>query len=181
MGAKTTIGVLSLLVAMAIGCGGGGQEPEVAPGVTNDVLEIRLASIPPEFVVTVNEDDRLELEPSSQEVAGRVWFTVGLEDRGVNLVAAVRRHQRHIEEFPQADYKGGQELVTPLGTAFYSRGRYLAGITETEETAVFIQHPTQPRLLTISYRYPADVDSSVRVQQLLDVLGEVEGIHAVVE
>jgi hypothetical protein len=181
MGTKTTIGALTLLAALTIGCGGGGQEPEVDPGVINDVLQIRLTAIPSEFVVTVNEDDRLELEPSSQEVAGRVWFTLGPEDRGVNLVAAVRRHQRHIEEFPQADYKGGQELVTPLGTAFYSRGRYLAGLTETEETAVFIQHPTQTRLLTISYRYPADVDSSVRVQQLLDVLGEVDGIHTTAE
>jgi hypothetical protein len=175
------VGVLIMTTAMSIGCGGGSSEPEVDLGVTNDALQLRLTSVPSEFVVTVNDGDRLELAPASQSVQGRVWFTLGDEDRGVNLVAAVKRHQRQIEELPGADYKGGQELATPLGTAFYSRGRFLAGTTETEETAVFIQHPTRSRLLTISYRYPADVDSSVRVQQLLDVLGEVDSVHAAEE
>lgn len=173
--------VLSLVGAVSMGCGGSGREPEATRGVTNDVLEIRLVSIPSEFTVTANDGDRFELAPASQSVQGRVWFTLGHEEQGINLVAAVRRHQRQIEELPRADYKGGQELATPLGTAFYSRGRFLAGTTETEETAVFIQHPTQSRLLTISYRYPADVDSSVRVQQLLDILGEVEGVDNDVE
>ena len=167
--------ILSLVAAISMGCGGHADEPP-AHGVSNDVLELRLASIPSDFVVTVNEGDQLELAPASQSVQGRVWFTVGPEESGVNLIAAVKRHQRQIEELPRADYKGGQELATPLGTAFYSRGRFLAGTTETEETAVFIQHPMQSRLLTISYRYPADVDSSVRVQQLLDILGEIEAI-----
>lgn len=179
MNAERKIGALFLVVALSsLGCGGGHPPPDVAPGLTNDELQIHLASIPPEFVVTVNEGDRLELQPSSQEVAGRVWFTVGPEERGVNLIAAVKRHQRQIEQLPHGEYEGGQELATPLGTAFYSRGRFLAGTTETEETAVFIQHPTESRLLTIAYRYPADVDSSVRVQQLLDILGEVGGVHS---
>lgn len=175
------IGVLIVAAGVVVGCGGGSEQPDVVPSVTNDVLQLRLTSVPSDFVVTVNEGDRLELEPSAEGLQGRVSFTVGPEERGVNLVAAVKRHQRHIEEFPQADYKGGQELSTERGTAFYSRGRYLAGTTETEETAVFIQHPTQSRLLTITYRYPADVDSSVRVQQLLDLLGEVDAVSDVVE
>lgn len=175
------IGALILAMATSFACGAGGgdsSEAKVEQVVTNDVLKLRLTSIPSEFVVTLNEGDQLELAPASPAVEGRVWFTLGPEERGVNLVAAVKRHQRHIEELPGADYKGGQELGTELGTAFYSRGRFLAGTTETEETAVFIQHPTQSRLLTIAYRYPANVDSSVRVQQLLDLLAEVDGVPA---
>jgi hypothetical protein len=102
-------------------------------------------------------------------------FTVGPEKPNVNLVAAVKRHQRHVEEQPQAEYRGGQELVTPMGAAFYSRGRFLVGLAETEETAVMLLHPDSSRLLTITYRYPAGTDSSVRVQQLLDILAVLEG------
>jgi hypothetical protein len=71
---------------------------------------------------------------------------------------------------PGADYKGGQELVTPLGSAFYSRGRYLAGAELVEDTVLVSKHPSSNRLLVISYRYPAGADSSVRVQQLLEIV-----------
>ena len=71
-----------------------------------------------------------------------------------------------------------EELKTPYGTAFYSRGRYLAGLTETEQTEVYLKHPFESRLLTISYTYPAGGDSSVRVQQLLDILAQIEGPEA---
>jgi hypothetical protein len=144
--------------------------------MSNPALGIRLASVPAEFEVTANQGLQIELAPADPSVEGRVWFEVGPVEEGLNLVAVVKGHQRRIEELPGADYKGGQELVTPLGTAFYSRGRYLAGMTETEETVVFVRHPAEIRLLTVTYRYPAGVDSSVRVQQLLDLVGEVEGI-----
>jgi len=156
------------------------SDPEAPPApslptVTNQALGIRLTALPADFTVATNEGDILELAPSSSEVEGRVLFSVGPEKPNVNLVAAVKRHQRLVEEQPEAEYKGGQELVTPLGAAFYSRGRYLAGLDEVEETAIFLLHPTQARLLTITYRYPAGVDSSVRVQQLLDILAVLEG------
>ena len=48
--------------------------------------------------------------------------------------------------------------------------------TEIEETVIFALHPDADRIMTITYRYPAGVDSSVRVQQLFDVLGAVEGV-----
>jgi hypothetical protein len=163
-----------VVVLVSVACG---QAPPPPPqGISNHDLGIRLASIPKELTVAVNEADQLELTPSADSVEGRMWFSVGPEDRTINLVAAVKRHQSRIEEMPQADYRGGQELATHLGTAFYSRGQFLAGTTETEETAIFIQHPSENRLLTISYRYPVGVDSSVRVEQLLAVLGEIEGI-----
>jgi len=172
--------LLGIVVIVLVGCG---EEPPPAPvpvSVTNTALGIRLAAVPADFELSVNDGDTLELVPSSSEVKGRLWFSVGPEERGVNVVAGMKGHERRIKEKPEAAYKGAQELVTHLGAAFYSRGQYLAGTTMMEETAVFAGHPSQTRLLSVTYRYPAGVDSSVRVQQLLDVLGEVQAISGLV-
>jgi len=64
--------------------------------------------------------------------------------------------------------------VTPHGSAFYSRGRFLAGSELVEDTVVVLKHPSASRLLTIGYRYPAAGDSSVRVQQLLDLVSVLQ-------
>ena len=168
-----------LLVWICIVLAGCADEPPPAPvpvSATNTALGIQLAAVPADFVVSVNDGNQLELVPTSSEVEGRLWFSVGPEERGVNVVAGMKEHERSIKSKPEAAYKGAQELMTHLGAAFYSRGQYLGGATVMEETAVFAGHPSQTRLLSITYRYPAGVDSSVRVQQLLDVLGEVEAI-----
>lgn len=166
--------IILCVLLFAAACGS--KEPAPAPdiSVTNDALGIRLSAVPSDLEVAVNEGDRLELVPVEETVGGRAVFKVGPEHDAINLIAVVKQHQQHIEEMPEAEYKGGQELVTPYGTAFYSRGRYLAGLTDTEETNIFLKHPFANRLLTISYRYPAAADSSVRVQQLLDLLAVIE-------
>ncbi len=169
---RPTIILCALLLAAA--CGSREPTPPADPSVTNDALGLRLSAVPSDFEVAVNEGDRFELVPVEKTVGGRAEFSVGPEESGINLVAVVNRHQQYIEEMPEAEYKGGQELVTPYGPAFYSRGRYLAGLTDTEETNIFLKHPFEDRLLTISYRYPAGADSSVRVQQLLDILAVIE-------
>jgi hypothetical protein len=169
---------LVAIAALVLVTGCANPSTPIDPSVTNESLGIRLASVPPDFEVSVNEAKKLELVPADNSIEGRLWFEVGPTETGVNLVAAVKGHQRHIEEFPEADYKGGQELLTPLGTAFYSRGQYLAGLRRIEETVVLVLHPAEERLLTVAYRYPAGVDSSVRVQQLLDVVGGIESINA---
>jgi hypothetical protein len=166
---------LSLLILTA-GCAAQETSPPADPGVTNRALGIRLATVPPDFVVAANEEDRLELAPADDEVEGSLRFVVGSEARSINLVAVIQAHQQRIEQLPGADYKGGQEFRGPLGTAFYSRGRFLENDREIEETAVFTRHPSMSRLLTISYRYPAGVDSSIRVQQALEVLAELEAV-----
>ena len=177
MARAVTRGVAVVGLVTLIGCGIGPPDPEapISTAVVNDPLGIRLATVPADFEVEVNAGDRLELVPSEPSVGGRIVFSVGEEDESLNLIAAVKRHQQRIEELPEGEYKGGQELVTPTGPAFYSRGRYLAGLTETEQTEIYLVHPLQSRLLTLSYTYPAGGDSSVRVQQLLDVLGYLEG------
>jgi hypothetical protein len=117
-----------------------------------------------------------ELAPADAKVVGQVVFEVGDEEPLIDLVGAVQRHQRRVEGMPGADYKGGQELVTPLGSAFYSRGRYLTGADLVEETELVTKHPSSNRILAISYRYPAAGDSSVRVQQLLEIVSVVQSL-----
>jgi len=168
--------LIGCAVVLMLSCGEAPPPQPVPVSVTNQALGIRLAAVPADFEVTVNEGPTLELQPRAPGVKGRLWFEVGPEGPAVNVVAAMKNHQREIEERPGAVSKGAQELITNLGAAFYSRGQYLGGTTRMEETAVFVGHPSEPRLLTVIYRYPAGVDSSVRVQQLLEVLGEVEAI-----
>lgn len=165
--------LLALVVITGCGRAKAPATPPTPREVVNRDLGIRLAAVPSDFKVVTNQGEILELEPSNPELAGKVVFNVG--PRGsVNLVAAVKSHRQHIEELPGGDYKGGQELVTPLGSAYYSRGRYREGSSEMEETVVVVLDPGADRILYLTYRYPAGVDSSVRVQQLLDLLGEVE-------
>jgi hypothetical protein len=164
------------VILLAAACGPPDQPPEpLQESVTNELLGIRLDPLPPDFAVAVNDDRGLELAPVEAKVGGRVVFEVGDEEPLIDLVAAVHRHQRRVEEMPGADYKGGQELVTPLGSAFYSRGRYLAGAELVEDTVLVSKHPSSNRLLVISYRYPAGADSSVRVQQLLEIVTVLQG------
>jgi len=169
---------LSLAIAsialLAAACGPEQPAVPVVESVTNETLDIRLDPLPTEFAVAVNDGRRLELVPVEAKVGGRVVFEVGDEEPEVNLVAAVKRHQLQVEQMPGAEYKGGQELVTPHGSAFYSRGRFLAGSELVEDTVVVLKHPSASRLLTIGYRYPAAGDSSVRVQQLLDLVSVLQ-------
>ena len=145
------------------------------PSVENPGLGIRLNAVPESLVVASNQGSRLELRPAAEDVDGKLWFSVAPEDRGENLVEAVKLHQSRIEGLPEGDYKGAQELQGPLGTAFYSRGRFLEGGTVIEETVLFAVHPTQSRALEIIYQYPVGDDSAARVEQLIDVLAYLEG------
>jgi hypothetical protein len=175
--------VVVVIAGAALLNGSCGPEPEEQPPevtaaapVENQNLKLRLAALPGDFVLETNEGDQLVLAPADPAQTGRVEFAVRSPEQGQNIPSAVKFHQAFIENQEGGDYQGGQELVSPLGTTFYSRGRYLADEVETEETVIFALHPDADRMMTITYRYPAGVDSSVRVQQLFDVLAEVEGL-----
>ena len=107
----------------------------------------------------------LELRPTGEGVDGLVWFAVGPEKVGVNLVAATQAHKVQIENLPDGEYKGGEELQGDFGVAFYSRGRFSEGDATVEETVLFLIHPSASRQLEIHYRYPAADDSAARVEQ----------------
>ena len=164
-----------VLAVSALSCS---DPPPLPPppdtGVENTALGIALASVPEGLHTTVNEGDYLELQPTGEGVDGLVWFAVGPEKVGVNLVAATQSHKDQIEALPDGEYKGGEELQGDFGVAFYSRGRFSEAGATVEETVLFLIHPSASRQLEIHYRYPAGDDSAARVEQLIGVLAELE-------
>ena len=173
---------ITTLLAMTLG--GCGAPTDTAPAgeaarpstVENPVLRLRMVDVPAEFEVTANQDRDLVLGPTAPADGATTVIDALSPDDGQNLVSAVAFHQAFIENQEDGDYQGGQELVSPLGTAFYSRGRFTLDGEAVEEAKIFSLHPDGDRILTLRYRYPAGVDSSVRVQQLFDVLGTIEGL-----
>jgi hypothetical protein len=168
---RRTFGVAILAIG-AMACSRPAPTPDL--GIENAELGIKLSAAPEGMTVTQNQGASLELGPSEEGKGGTIWFVVGPEQEGVNLVAAVQDHQSHIESLADGSYNGGQELQGDFGTAFYSRGRFTDAGSEVEETVLFLIHPAGNRLLEIHYRYPAGNDSAARVEQLIGVLSDLE-------
>jgi len=161
------------VTALALSCGGPTPPPE--PTVIQNIdLGITLNGLPDGLVVSSNQGTSFELRPADPLVGGVLWFAVGPEQEGVNLVAAVQSHQAQLEGMVDAVYKGAQELQGDFGTAFYSRGQYAEGDELVEETVIFMIHPAGNRLLGIHYRYPVGDDSAARVEQLIDVISYLD-------
>jgi hypothetical protein len=165
---------LAALVSVVVSCAAPEPPPPPPTGVENRDLGIGLTAVPEELTVAANQGSSLELSPVNPALGGTIWFAVGPEQVGINLVAAVKDHQQQIEGLPDGKYEGAQELQGEFGTAFYSRGRYTERGSPVEETVIFLIHPSASRLLAIHYRYPARDDSSQRVEQLIDVLSYLE-------
>jgi len=151
-------------------------EDRPAVVVENPGLRLRLNGIPDAFEVISNDGDELVLGPADPAIEGRIVFATLDPAAGQNLPAEVEAHQSFIAAQDGGDPRGGQELLSPLGTTYYSRGRYVLDGAEIEETAIFAIHPDGDRIVTMTYRYPAGGDSTVRVEQLFDVLAVVEGV-----
>lgn len=154
-----------------LGCAGGGEEAEPAgERVENPALGVAIGAVPPVLELAVNEGDQLELVPADDQLAGRLAVLAGeSQTSGINLIAAIESHKEDILARPDGEYKGQREIAgMPLGTAFYSRGRYTAedGTTE-EESVVYLVHPWGDRTLQVRYRYPAGDDSPSRLQDHL--------------
>ena len=165
--------VIAVILSLgALTCSQPAPPPDT--GVENTELAVKLAAMPEGLVLSNNQGAALELKPSGEDQAGLVWFVVGPDREGINLVAAVQGHQAHIESLTDGSYKGAQELQGDIGTAFYSRGRFTDAGSEFEETVLFLIHLRDSRLLEIHYRYPASTDSAARVEQLISVLAELE-------
>lgn len=153
------------------------QSEPVRPSVIeNPELRLRLVDVPADLEVTVNDAQDLVLSHADPAVGGTIVIAVLPPEDGQNLVSAVAFHEAFIRNQEDGDYQGGQELVSQLGTAFYSRGRFTLEGEGVEETKLFTLHPDADRMLTLCYRYPPGVDSSVRVQQLFDLLATIEGL-----
>jgi len=178
------------ITALALAFGATGcrraQEPEAAPAgerIENAATGVAIAALPPVFRLVAIDGERIVLGMSEEGAAGELVITPGEpEIGGINLVAAVENHQQEILNRPGGEYKGQRELDSPLGTAFYSRGRYRAsedGDALEEETVIFLVHPWGDRTLQLIYRYPAGEDSTERIQDhLFALLGEIEELPA---
>lgn len=155
-------------------------EPEApaAERVESPELGVAIAALPAYFSVAVNREDALELVPAAADGTGRLAVIVGeAEEGGINLIAAVEDHQAEVLARSGGEYKGQRELVSQLGTTFYSRGRYDSDEGIIEETAIFAIHPWGDRILRLVYRYPAGDDTRERLEeQLFEVLGEIEAL-----
>ncbi|MDX2438491.1 MAG: hypothetical protein QNL88_15775 [Acidobacteriota bacterium] len=164
-----------VVIALAVSCAAPIAPPESVV-IQNIDLGLALSGLPDGLKLASNQGTSLELRPTDDMIGGILWFAVGPEQEGVNLVAAVQTHQERMEGMPEADYKGGQELQGDFGTAFYSRAQYVDQDERVEETIVFMIHPAGNRLLGVHYRYPAGDDSAARVEQLIDVVSRVETV-----
>lgn len=162
--------------------GDGATDAEAAKRVENAELGVAIADLDPFFEVRSNEGDTIVLVPAAETEEGepiKGELTIRASEPkamgGVNLVAAVEEHELALESRPNGEFSGQRELGGPLGTAFYSRGRFDAEDgTRMEETVIFTIHPAGDRRLELAYVYPAGDDSQARVQdQLFAVFGEI--------
>lgn len=172
--------VLITASSVLIGSCNGKSEPEVVEPppmvVENTELRLRLAGVPGGFTIVTNDGEQLVLNPSDSSSAGEIHFANRAPEAGQNLPAEVKAHRVFIEGLEGGEYQGAQELVSQLGTTYYSRGRYLSDGKRVEETTIFALHPYADRIMTITYLYPAGDDAGDRVQELFEILEIVEGL-----
>lgn len=171
MRVRLLVALLAIALVAAPACK---KKPAVPAGGPAAVLEgqgIQLSSVPAAFRVVSSSGGAVVLEPADAARAGRIRFTVLPEAAGTNLVAAVTNHREEVSDREGAAYDGSQELVGPLGSAFWSRGGWEEDHKHIEQTKVFTLHPDHQRIIELDYVYPEGDDSPQRVQELLDILG----------
>ncbi len=169
--------VLIALAATIMNCSGAPETDVSEPlRIENTDLSIAIAALPEPFALAEASGETLELTAAGEAGAGTVIITAGPEETfGINLVEAVKKRKAIFESAPGGRYFGNRELGTPNGTAFTARGAYTGESGPVEETWIYTVHPSANRLLTITYTYPTG-ESEVRVNQLLLLLGEIEGL-----
>ncbi|MEM9407247.1 MAG: hypothetical protein AAGA81_14520 [Acidobacteriota bacterium] len=167
-----------LLAATLIACGGATEEaaPEATgPAVELPAINLAFDGLPAGFVVGSSGDDTVELVPSDPEGNGRMWIEAGeLSDFGIDLVQVVTDQTEAYAQLDNSEYYGGRKLVVAAaGEAYYVRGRYDENGERVEETRIFLVHPSENRLVSLHYAYPAGEDSGDRVQELFAFAGEL--------
>jgi hypothetical protein len=171
---------LALLASLSLlpGCS---REAQQSPArepvrVENPQLGIAIADLPDAFDVVTAAAETIELVAEGPAGAGRAVIDAGpVQSGGINLIEATKERKAWFESQPGAIYHGNRELGTPIGTAFTARATYSTDSGEIEETWVCAVHPGENRLLTIAYTYPTG-ETETRIEQLLALLGEIEGI-----
>ena len=176
---------LATLIALALlaACQSSSPPPEVEDlgpiRIENAALGLAIADLPSIFALSTNSGDSLELQRTGEEIEGALWIELEtVTDDSVNLVEIVNGQRKIYEALPGGSFSGSRELMLPDGRpGYYSRGRFLEADTEVEEFRIFALHPLENRLLTVFYRFPAGTDSADRLNDLLLLVGEIEGLE----
>jgi hypothetical protein len=184
---RRVLPALALAVAAAAGCGPEREgtttaiEPTGAERVENQSLGIALVG--PQaagFDLVANEGETLALVRHATEAETEATLTYEASPpqlAGINLVDAVNQQKAAIEARPDGRFFGQIQLMSQLGNAYSTRGRYAAAGGETEEIRIFAVHPAGDRLLSLTYRYrPAvgEAGSKARSEQAMAALGLIE-------
>ncbi|MEN8163982.1 MAG: hypothetical protein ABFS37_07630 [Acidobacteriota bacterium] len=162
--------ILLVVAGLGMGCS---PAPSPPAGVSNTELDLSIGDLGDAWVVKTNRGTSLVVTPSDPERQGTIEILVGPEETGINLIEAIEIHRKDIESRPDGVYSGAQELTGPMGTAFYSRGRFGNGDSTMEETRILAMHPRSSRIIKMVYLYPAGDDSSTRVGELIELFAEV--------
>lgn len=169
--------LIALSVAV-IGCGTPEPTPAGPERVENPDLGIAIAALPEPFEVAANQGAELRLTAPGANGAGSLEIRVAPEESAaINLPAEAKATQQLFESMPNGEYFGNLEMVAPIGSAFTARGAYDRDMGRVGEIRVFALHPTQSRLLTLSFVYP-EGEGKERMQQLAALLGEIEGLES---
>lgn len=184
----TTTAVLALALGAAAGCGGdrdraagGGDTAATAPQpIENPQLGIALVGIEGSgFELDANDGATLRLTRPAAE--GRSAATLTYEAgepqvAGVNLVDSVNQQKQAIEARPDGRFFGQVQLMSQLGNAYSTRGRFTGeNGAEVEELRLFAIHPAGDRLLSVVYVYPAEPGGTqTRIEEAMAGLGLVE-------
>jgi hypothetical protein len=147
--------------------------------IESPALQIAIAGLPGGFDVTANQGESLRFEREPGLPPGEAWIEVGPPvEGGINLVEIIRGQRAEFEALPGGSFSGNGELQLQDGRpAYYSRGRFDDNEKKVEEFRVWSVHPVDSsRLLTVFYRYPAGEDSKERLDDVLLLVGEIEGL-----
>lgn len=178
------------LVSLAawMGCGPHSPKSETqeggaqGPRVENPTLGLALTHVPAGFTVARNQGGDLVLERSAPDDHGRLTILVGpAQTAGVNLVDQVWKEKARFEGLPDGKFMGQNELGgAALGTVYTTRGRYTDEQGQAmEDYRALAVHPSENRLLTLDYQYPAPAPGTSpqgRLEQLMLVVEQVEGL-----
>jgi len=153
-------------------------QPAATPApvrVENAALGLVFTALPEGFKVAKNEDTALVFDADLKGVVAPVTVAVGESEGGaLGLVDRARAYGAEAQS-AGGQFHGGNELVTPFGSAYTVRATVDGG--QVEERKVLMVYPPDPtRLLTLTMRYPPGDPQAARdrLMQLMDLLSAME-------
>lgn len=147
------------------------EEHVTDAGVAAPQIGLRFTAIP-DGLTLVSVGATVELEAPDN---GRLVVSAGEHsDYGIDVTQIANQQREAFQDLEQGEFLGARRLMLPLGEGSYARGHYVASDQLWEEVRGFAVHPTENRLVTFTYTYPASDDSATRVQTLLDLMGNAE-------